>query len=182
MSLLILKHKCISYINLNIYVYRNRLYRWPFQVACLNLKTLSKCKYSIKLKCQATTQSPFNYTIHESNPWITSCFGRVHRSSILCSLSTVHYPGNRHEIGYLTGEPHHWPKNAYIHPPQTPDLLCLPLNLVSTRLEQENLKSPNYTSWWGHGFVNLSLPGHHGHLNESECPKDPSSALAAQLR
>ena len=125
---------------------------------------------------------PFNYTIHESNPWITSCFGRVHRSSILCSLSTVHYPGNRHEIGYLTGEPHHWPKNAYIHPPQTPDLLCLPLNLVSTRLEQENLKSPNYTSWWGHGFVNLSLPGHHGHLNESECPKDPSSALAAQLR
>ena len=99
------------------------------------------------------------YTIHESNPWITSCFGRVHRSSILCSLSTVHYPGNHHEIGYLTGEPHHWQKNAYIHPPQTPDLLCLPLNLVSTRLEEENLKSPNYTSWWGHGFVNLSLQG-----------------------
>ena len=33
---------------------------------------------------------PFNYTIHESNPWITSFFGRVHLSSILRSLSTVH--------------------------------------------------------------------------------------------
>lgn len=55
------------------------------------------------------------YTIHESNPWITSCFGRVHLSSILCSLSIVHHPENRYEIGYLTGEPHHIGKK-YQHP------------------------------------------------------------------
>ena len=46
---------------------------------------------------------------------ITSCFGRVHLSSILCSLSIVHYPENRYEIGYLTGEPHHIGKK-YQHP------------------------------------------------------------------
>ena len=103
---------------------------------------------------------PFNYTIHESNPWITSCSGRVPpvqnlMFAITCSLPWES-PWNR--LSCWRTSPH-WPKNANIHPPQTPDLLCLPLNLVSTRLKQENLKSPNYTSWWGHGFVNLSLQG-----------------------
>ena len=121
---------------------------------------------------------------HHAKSVYTSCFGRVHLSSILCSLWLVHYPGNRqwNRLSYWRTSPH-WQKKTYIHPPQTPDLLCLPLNLVSTRLEQENLKSSNYTSWRGNEiWKTCRCREHHGHLNESECPKDPSSALSAQLR
>ena len=81
--------------------------------------------------------------------------------SLNCSLSQES-PWNR------LSEPHHIGKSSLTnsHPPRT-----------GTR------------KTWSHptiplgGAMHLSTwKGHHGQLNESECPKDPSSALSAQLR
>ena len=136
-----------------MYVCKNRLYRWPFQVACLNLKTLSKCRYSTKLKCQATTQSPFTRVMNPIHGLHHVLGGYTCPVSYVCyDLFTI--VGIAMKSAILLENLTTLAKKC-LHPPTSNSRPAVPS--IKSRIyngsktgTRKNLKSPNYTSWCCH--------------------------------
>ena len=97
---------------------------------------------------------------HHAKSVYTSCFGRVHLSSILCSLWLVHYPGNRqwNRLSYWRTSPL---AKKCLHPPTSNSRPAVPS--IKSRIYKTGTRKPEviqlYLLAGQWNLKNLSLQG-----------------------